>query len=72
MTKRRVTFDQVNVVVHDMDASVAFYRRLGLEIGGDGQPWAHQHRSAEVGPGLDFDLDSVEFAERWSEDWRGA
>ena len=32
MPDDRPVLDQVNVVTRDVDASVAFYRRLGVEI----------------------------------------
>src|ERR1041384_5335361 len=63
--------DQVNMVVRDMDAAVAFYRRLGLEIPDYTPEWDKHHRSANVGAGLDFDLDSVVFAPQWDEGWGG-
>jgi catechol 2,3-dioxygenase-like lactoylglutathione lyase family enzyme len=58
-------FDQVNLVVEDMDASVAFYRRLGLVIP-DAGPWDDDHRNAEMPGGIDFDLDHVSFARKWN------
>jgi catechol 2,3-dioxygenase-like lactoylglutathione lyase family enzyme len=69
MADQRPVLDQINLVVRDMDASVAFYRRLGVDIPDRGPRDAH-HRPANVG-GLDFDLDSVAFAHQWDEGWRG-
>jgi catechol 2,3-dioxygenase-like lactoylglutathione lyase family enzyme len=63
--------DQINMVVRDMDAAVAFYRRLGLDIGEYTPEWDAHHRSAKVGEGLDFDLDSVVFTRQWNEGWSG-
>ena len=63
--------DQINMVVRDMDAAVAFYRRLGLEIPDYTPEWDAHHRSAAVGAGLDFDLDSVVFTRQWDEGWSG-
>jgi len=63
--------DQINMVVRDMDAAVAFYRRLGLEIPDYTPEWDAHHRSANVGEGLDFDLDSVVFTRQWDEGWSG-
>ena len=68
MTERPV-FDQVNLVVADMAASVEFYRRLGLRIGGDDDPWAAHHRSADTDGGVDLDFDSRDFARVWSQGW---
>jgi catechol 2,3-dioxygenase-like lactoylglutathione lyase family enzyme len=32
MTEPQPAFDQVNIVVRDMDATLSFYRRLGLAV----------------------------------------
>jgi catechol 2,3-dioxygenase-like lactoylglutathione lyase family enzyme len=63
-------FDQVNLVVADMDASVAFYRRLGLVIP-DAGPWDDDHRNAETPAGIDFDLDHISFARKWNPGYPG-
>jgi catechol 2,3-dioxygenase-like lactoylglutathione lyase family enzyme len=63
--------NQINMVTRDMEAAVAFYRRLGLEIPEYTPEWDRHHRSANVGEGLDFDLDSVVFARQWDEGWGG-
>lgn len=55
--------DQLNLVVGDMEASVAFYRLLGVEIGDTAEEWQPHHRSGEAG--VDLDLDSTAFARRW-------
>lgn len=57
--------DQLNLVVQDMDAAVAFYRHLGLTIDGDGQPWANDHRTVRTSSGVDFDIDGLAFAKVW-------
>jgi catechol 2,3-dioxygenase-like lactoylglutathione lyase family enzyme len=52
MTEKPPLLDQVNLVVKDMAASVAFYERLGVEFD-DGLPeWAPHHRTARM-PGGD-------------------
>jgi predicted lactoylglutathione lyase len=60
------TPDQLNLVVRDMHASVAFYRRLGLDIPDTLPEWQAHHRSVRTADGLDFDLDSIEFARVWN------
>lgn len=62
--------DQINLVVSDMDASVAFYRRLGLNIPDTEPDFQSHHRSAQLPGGVDFDIDSVEFARHWDKGWR--
>src|SRR4051794_20062079 len=63
----RPIFRQFNLVVHDMDATVAFYRRLGVAIPDTGPDWDGHHRSAVMPDGVDLDLDSVAFARQWDE-----
>ena len=62
--------DQFNLVVADMEASVAFYRELGLLIPDVDEEWAPHHRSAR-GAGVDLDFDSSIFAIRWNRGWQG-
>ncbi|MEM9515552.1 MAG: VOC family protein [Actinomycetota bacterium] len=59
-------FDQINLVVADMDATVEFYELLGLEIPDTIPAFRRHHRSARVGDGLDLDFDSVQFARLWN------
>jgi uncharacterized glyoxalase superfamily protein PhnB len=71
------TLNQLNIVSGNLDASIAFYRRLGVDIP-DQRVWrtstgAH-HASAEQAratPGIDLDLDSAAFAQLWNTGWRG-
>jgi uncharacterized glyoxalase superfamily protein PhnB len=62
----RPVLDQLNFVVGDMDAMVAFYRRLGVEIPAPGPPWDQHHRSAAASAGLDVDFDSEAFGKMWN------
>ena len=49
--------DQVNIVVSNMEASVKFYRLLGLEIPDADAAWQNHHRTAHS-KGFDIDFDS--------------
>ena len=69
MSDDRPVLDQVNVVVRDMDAAVAFYRRLGVEIADTAPQWERHHRSAVLPEGIDLDLDTTAFASRWDAGW---
>jgi catechol 2,3-dioxygenase-like lactoylglutathione lyase family enzyme len=70
-------FDQLNIVSGNVEASVAFYRRLGLDISEQAiwrTPTGPHHVTAQggaegVGPGLD--LDSTAFAQAWNAGWKG-
>jgi catechol 2,3-dioxygenase-like lactoylglutathione lyase family enzyme len=64
-----IRLDQLNLVVHDVEASRTFYARLGLDFGDDPDPvWDAHHVSARQGETipLDVDLDSETFAARWN------
>jgi catechol 2,3-dioxygenase-like lactoylglutathione lyase family enzyme len=63
--------DQFNLVVSNMEATVAFYRRLGLTIPDTDPDFQSHHRSAHLDGGIDLDIDSVEFARHWDKGWRG-
>jgi catechol 2,3-dioxygenase-like lactoylglutathione lyase family enzyme len=69
-----IRLDQVNLVVHDVEASRAFYSRLGLDFGDVPDPvWDSHHVSAlhdDTTP-LDVDLDSESFATKWNQGWPG-
>jgi catechol 2,3-dioxygenase-like lactoylglutathione lyase family enzyme len=59
------TLDQINLIVSDMEATVTFYRRLGLEIPDTDAAFQGHHRSARLPGGIDLDFDSAEFARHW-------
>jgi len=77
MAVSKLTLDQINLVCGDLDASIAFYRRLGVEISED-RVWrtstgGHHASAAEQAgdQGIDFDLDSAVFAQCWNTGWAG-
>jgi catechol 2,3-dioxygenase-like lactoylglutathione lyase family enzyme len=72
MMDERPVLDQINLVVRNMDASVEFYRLLGVAVPERDPLWDEHHRSAEVPGGLDLDLDSEEFAPTWNEGFSGS
>jgi uncharacterized glyoxalase superfamily protein PhnB len=58
---------QINIVVRDMQKSLAFYRLLGLSI--EEIPlaeWARHHASAVTSNGVRVEFDSVAFAKQWN------
>src|SRR5262245_41305497 len=66
MGSTRVVFDQVNLVVRDMQRSADFYRRLGLAVAEGDASWSMHHRSGHpADAGASFDLDSLPFAAQW-------
>ena len=74
MDRTRPTLNQLNIVSSNPDASIAFYRRLGVDIP-DRQVWRTatgvHHVSCARTRGIDFDLDSTAFAQLWNSGWRG-
>jgi uncharacterized glyoxalase superfamily protein PhnB len=64
-------FDQFNLVVTNMSATIDFYRLLGLTIPDTDPEWTAHHRSVEMGGGVHFDFDSQAFAREWDAGWTG-
>jgi catechol 2,3-dioxygenase-like lactoylglutathione lyase family enzyme len=62
--------DQINLVVADMEATVNFYRRLGLSIPDTDPEFQPHHRTAQLPGGIDLDFDSIKFAQHWDKGWR--
>src|SRR5215471_16530377 len=59
-------FDQVNLVVGDMEASAAFYRLLGVAFDDVPAQWAPHHRTMlQPSGGADVELDSQHSAAVW-------
>lgn len=67
MAKAR--FCQINLVAHDMQATLAFYRRLGLEIP-EGAIWEHKgaahHAKADGAGPVDLEFDSRRLAHAYN------
>lgn len=59
---------QLNLIVSDMDATVAFYRRLGLAFGaGPGE----LHVAVRLSDELLLEFDAASFVGQWDSGWRG-
>ena len=73
MANVRPVLEQLNIVSDDPAASIAFYRRLGVEIA-DAAIWrtasGTHHVNTRSGE-VDFELDSTAFAQVWNQGWRG-
>lgn len=72
MGREPVKFDQVNIVVRDVDAAVEFYKRLGIDIPDTLPEWQAHHRTAETERGVDIEFDSGKFAAQWNAGWPAA
>jgi len=60
---------QVNLVVSDMEATVAFYRSLGLTVPDTEPEWNQHHRSVTMPGGVDLEFDSTQSVRTWNEGW---
>ncbi len=72
MAKPTPLLKGLNLVVRNMEATLAFYRRLGLDIP-DTSVWrtesgAH-HVEVSMPNGLDFELDSEQLAKSYNAGW---
>ena len=59
--------EQINIVVGDMQKSLAFYRLLGVSIAE--MPlaeWAPHHASGRTSNGVRVEFDSIAFAKQWN------
>ena len=66
--------NQVNLVVRSMDATLAFYRQLGLDIP-EAKVWrtatgAH-HAEVQMSNGILLEFDSEQLAKSYNAGWRG-
>jgi uncharacterized glyoxalase superfamily protein PhnB len=75
MRDSQASFDQVNLVVGDMDAALDFYRRLGVTIHGAPE-WppgsGARHAEADSVGEARFELDNHTMAAIWHVGWRQA
>jgi uncharacterized glyoxalase superfamily protein PhnB len=72
MADQRPVLDQVDIIVRDMDAAVAFYRRLGIEVADTEPQWADQHRETVMPGNIVLHLDNVTHTRQWNRGWPDA
>jgi catechol 2,3-dioxygenase-like lactoylglutathione lyase family enzyme len=61
-------FDQVNLVTRDLEATLAFYRHLGLPVPAEPEEWPPGSGAHHVGvslPGVSVDFDDTAMATIW-------
>ena len=61
--------DVVGVIVSDMEASIAFYRRLGVKFPEPHDPEGHGHVEATLDGGIRFALDTEETIRSFDPGW---
>jgi uncharacterized glyoxalase superfamily protein PhnB len=59
-------FNQVNLVVADMEATLAFYRRLGFTIDNPPSEWSAHHVEVRVSDDMSIEFDSLASAQIWN------
>jgi catechol 2,3-dioxygenase-like lactoylglutathione lyase family enzyme len=73
MADRTPRLDQLNLVVDDMEATLAFYRRLGLTVDTPGE-WppgsGALHAEVHQPDGVRVEFDNVAMARIWHAGWR--
>lgn len=69
MARKPAVLDQLNIVVRDMDATIAFYRRLGVQFPDTLPEWQAHHREAALEGEVAIDLDSTASAREWNRGW---
>jgi uncharacterized glyoxalase superfamily protein PhnB len=74
MSGANVRFNQLNLVVEDMDAAVAFYQSLGMTVRLDGGEWppgsGARHVALDNGDGAILELDNLAMARIYHGGWR--
>jgi catechol 2,3-dioxygenase-like lactoylglutathione lyase family enzyme len=60
--------DLVGLIVEDLERSLAFYRRLGLDVSSDGE--GHGHVETTLPGGLRVAWDTVETVRSFDPDWQ--
>jgi catechol 2,3-dioxygenase-like lactoylglutathione lyase family enzyme len=72
MERTRPSLNQINIVSRNLEASIAFYRRLGVEIP-EPNVWTTASGSHHANAVSDtaFELDSATFAQVWNSGWAG-
>jgi catechol 2,3-dioxygenase-like lactoylglutathione lyase family enzyme len=63
--------DQLNIVTADLDATIAFYRLLEVELGEPARTREGRafHVNGGAGPGATLEADSADFARAWNPGW---
>jgi len=74
MSETNARFKQLNLVVEDMDAAVAFYQALGMTVRFDGGEWppgsGARHVTLDNGDGTILEFDNLATARIWHGGWR--
>lgn len=67
-----MTLAQINIVAADYDATLDFYRRLGVTVSESPRHADERHAEAQFGNGLSLEFDNVPLARVYNAAWRSA
>jgi catechol 2,3-dioxygenase-like lactoylglutathione lyase family enzyme len=71
MAKVRPVLNQLNIVARDFDASLAFYRRLGIDVPeGPKTPDGIRHSEVTLDNGFVLEFDNLTLAQVYNAAWR--
>jgi len=72
MARTTPTLNQINIVACDFDASVRFYRHLGIDIADrSGTDQTIRHAAVTMSNGLILEFDNHRLAQTYNASWRG-
>ena len=71
MAEVKPVLNQLNIVARDFDATLAFYRRLGLDVpDGHSSPDGIRHAEVKLSNGFVLELDNADLARVYNAAWR--
>jgi catechol 2,3-dioxygenase-like lactoylglutathione lyase family enzyme len=70
MPDPKLVLNQLNLVVRDFDKTLAFYRRLGVDIPERRLPGDWRHAEVQLPNGFKLELDNAEIAGIYNAGWR--
>jgi uncharacterized glyoxalase superfamily protein PhnB len=70
MADTGLVLNQLNIVARDFDETLAFYRRLGVEVPERPSPGGIRHAEVRMSNGLVLEFDNLELARIYNAAWR--
>jgi hypothetical protein len=71
VTDAKPVLHQISLIARDHDATLAFYRKLGVDIPAN-PPEELRHSKADLGGGIDLEFDNEKLAGVYNAAWRKA
>ena len=70
MAGKELVLNQLNLIARDFDATLAFYRRLGVEIPEHPSPGGIRHAETTLANGFVLEFDDLALARTYNAAWR--